>query len=171
MERNAKLAHLSPSIWLSPSFFLWCIAQWLKDVLKAKCKDQNEYVSGEHSMIFQWHFKVQILKFKGQHCDWYKIAPYSDNNLSRILSSLEPLEPDSPSQERSSNASRSSATITSNTEEEAQYIREFVQWQGVCDNCRGRGCSPCTECEIDRLRSDCNFCDGKAPPKQSEALL
>ncbi|KAI9111809.1 hypothetical protein K1719_017499 [Acacia pycnantha] len=37
-----------------------------------------------------------------------------------------------------------------------QYIRELP-----CPNCRGRGYTPCTECGIERSRSDCPKCGGK----------
>ncbi|OMO58714.1 hypothetical protein CCACVL1_25404 [Corchorus capsularis] len=37
-----------------------------------------------------------------------------------------------------------------------QYIRELP-----CPSCRGRGYTPCTECGIERSRSDCSQCDGK----------
>ncbi|XP_021299609.1 uncharacterized protein LOC110428188 isoform X2 [Herrania umbratica] len=37
-----------------------------------------------------------------------------------------------------------------------QYIRELP-----CPSCRGRGYTPCTECGIERSRSDCSQCSGK----------
>jgi hypothetical protein len=37
-----------------------------------------------------------------------------------------------------------------------QYIRELP-----CPSCRGRGYTPCTECGIERSRSDCPICNGK----------
>ncbi|XP_019446859.1 PREDICTED: uncharacterized protein LOC109350157 [Lupinus angustifolius] len=37
-----------------------------------------------------------------------------------------------------------------------QYIRELP-----CPSCRGRGYTPCTECGIERSRSDCPKCNGK----------
>ncbi|KAL5759597.1 hypothetical protein ACOSQ2_018435 [Xanthoceras sorbifolium] len=37
-----------------------------------------------------------------------------------------------------------------------QYIRELP-----CPSCRGRGYTPCTECRIERSRSDCALCNGK----------
>ncbi|XVE85921.1 hypothetical protein DITRI_Ditri17bG0130800 [Diplodiscus trichospermus] len=37
-----------------------------------------------------------------------------------------------------------------------QYIRELP-----CPSCRGRGYTPCTECGIERSRSDCSKCNGK----------
>ncbi|KAF5203477.1 zinc knuckle (CCHC-type) family protein [Thalictrum thalictroides] len=37
-----------------------------------------------------------------------------------------------------------------------QYIRELP-----CPSCRGRGYTPCTECDIERSRSDCSQCHGK----------
>ncbi|KAK6931193.1 hypothetical protein RJ641_002986 [Dillenia turbinata] len=37
-----------------------------------------------------------------------------------------------------------------------QYIRELP-----CPSCRGRGYTPCTECGIERSRSDCSLCGGK----------
>lgn len=37
-----------------------------------------------------------------------------------------------------------------------QYIRELP-----CPSCRGRGYTPCTECGIERSRSDCSLCNGK----------
>ncbi|KAF9625502.1 hypothetical protein IFM89_023438 [Coptis chinensis] len=37
-----------------------------------------------------------------------------------------------------------------------QYIRELP-----CPSCRGRGYTPCTECNIERSRSDCPQCNGK----------
>lgn len=37
-----------------------------------------------------------------------------------------------------------------------QYIRELP-----CPNCRGRGYTPCTECGVERSRSDCSQCSGK----------
>ncbi|KAK8699799.1 hypothetical protein V6N13_115877 [Hibiscus sabdariffa] len=37
-----------------------------------------------------------------------------------------------------------------------QYIRELP-----CPSCRGRGYTPCTECGIERSRSDCSQCNGK----------
>ncbi|KAL2484588.1 zinc knuckle (CCHC-type) family protein [Abeliophyllum distichum] len=37
-----------------------------------------------------------------------------------------------------------------------QYIRELP-----CPICRGRGYTPCTECGIERSRSDCSLCNGK----------
>ncbi|TXG56413.1 hypothetical protein EZV62_017726 [Acer yangbiense] len=37
-----------------------------------------------------------------------------------------------------------------------QYIRELP-----CPSCRGRGYTPCTECRIERSRSDCSLCNGK----------
>ncbi|KAJ4711280.1 zinc knuckle (CCHC-type) family protein [Melia azedarach] len=37
-----------------------------------------------------------------------------------------------------------------------QYIRELP-----CPSCRGRGYTPCTECGIERTRSDCSLCNGK----------
>nr|CAD1833908.1 unnamed protein product [Ananas comosus var. bracteatus] len=37
-----------------------------------------------------------------------------------------------------------------------QYIRELP-----CPSCRGRGYTPCTECGIERLRSDCAQCNGR----------
>ncbi|KAL5722632.1 hypothetical protein ACHQM5_006131 [Ranunculus cassubicifolius] len=37
-----------------------------------------------------------------------------------------------------------------------QYIRELP-----CPSCRGRGYTPCTECDIERSRSDCTECNGK----------
>ncbi|KAM5567128.1 hypothetical protein ABKV19_015308 [Rosa sericea] len=37
-----------------------------------------------------------------------------------------------------------------------QYIRELP-----CPSCRGRGYTPCTECGIERSRSDCSQCLGK----------
>ncbi|KAG9443518.1 hypothetical protein H6P81_014858 [Aristolochia fimbriata] len=37
-----------------------------------------------------------------------------------------------------------------------QYIRELP-----CPSCRGRGYTPCTECGIERSRSDCSVCNGK----------
>ncbi|XP_061342414.1 uncharacterized protein LOC133288624 isoform X3 [Gastrolobium bilobum] len=38
-----------------------------------------------------------------------------------------------------------------------QYIRELP-----CPSCRGRGYTPCTECGIERSRSDCPICNGKS---------
>ncbi|MED6221803.1 hypothetical protein PIB30_058205 [Stylosanthes scabra] len=37
-----------------------------------------------------------------------------------------------------------------------QYIKELP-----CPSCRGRGYTPCTECGIERSRSDCPKCNGK----------
>ncbi|GLT56864.1 hypothetical protein SLA2020_298790 [Shorea laevis] len=37
-----------------------------------------------------------------------------------------------------------------------QYMRELP-----CPDCRGRGYTPCTECGIERSRSDCSQCNGK----------
>ncbi|KAB1994098.1 hypothetical protein ERO13_D13G068000v2 [Gossypium hirsutum] len=37
-----------------------------------------------------------------------------------------------------------------------QYIRELP-----CPSCRGRGYTPCSECGIERSRSDCSQCNGK----------
>ncbi|XP_042395613.1 uncharacterized protein LOC121985942 isoform X1 [Zingiber officinale] len=37
-----------------------------------------------------------------------------------------------------------------------QYIRELP-----CPSCRGRGYTPCTECDIERSRLDCSQCNGK----------
>lgn len=37
-----------------------------------------------------------------------------------------------------------------------QYIRELP-----CPSCRGRGYTPCSECGIERSRSDCSQCVGK----------
>ncbi|XP_068668717.1 uncharacterized protein [Aristolochia californica] len=37
-----------------------------------------------------------------------------------------------------------------------QYIRELP-----CPSCRGRGYTSCTECGIERSRSDCSVCNGK----------
>ncbi|XP_052173980.1 uncharacterized protein LOC127789201 isoform X2 [Diospyros lotus] len=37
-----------------------------------------------------------------------------------------------------------------------QYIKELP-----CPSCRGRGYTPCTECGIERSRSDCPQCNGK----------
>ncbi|KAF5746685.1 hypothetical protein HS088_TW06G00857 [Tripterygium wilfordii] len=37
-----------------------------------------------------------------------------------------------------------------------QYIRELP-----CPSCRGRGYTPCTECGLERSRSDCSLCSGK----------
>lgn len=37
-----------------------------------------------------------------------------------------------------------------------QYIRELP-----CPSCRGRGYTPCTECNVERSRLDCSECNGK----------
>lgn len=37
-----------------------------------------------------------------------------------------------------------------------QYIKELP-----CPDCRGRGYTPCSECGIERSRSDCDQCNGK----------
>ncbi|XP_072966944.1 uncharacterized protein [Typha angustifolia] len=56
----------------------------------------------------------------------------------------------------SSNPSPAATNLRSWFGPNGQYIRELP-----CPSCRGRGYTPCTECGIERSRSDCSQCNGK----------
>ncbi|XP_078152397.1 zinc knuckle (CCHC-type) family protein isoform X2 [Carex rostrata] len=86
----------------------------------------------------------------------YWRTPFSTTKGSAPLeysSSVEGFEaPDTTPRRSNSEPEKLKSWFGSN----GQYIRELP-----CPNCRGRGYSPCTECGIDRPRSDCNLCNGK----------
>ncbi|XP_010933839.1 uncharacterized protein [Elaeis guineensis] len=57
---------------------------------------------------------------------------------------------------QSKHANRGAPKLRSWFGPNGQYIRELP-----CPSCRGRGYTPCTECGIERSRSDCSQCNGK----------